>query len=163
MMSTNRTYEHRRLIITEEFIFFAHGSKDQLLDCIPLYDVMSVDDMDGLLDENAAEKAKFHSLISVASTVAAFQVRTLPSGRNCGRKYCMQASSDSECAELINFISRVATKARQRRLLITQSYFQRSQVLLKKIYFSYWFQNFSAFLIISVLVRVVSLACYILY
>ena len=77
-----RTYEKRRVIITDENLFFAHISKEQLIDYIPLSEVVSVDDLDGVTadDDQGTDKAQVQSLDSVASTLSAFQVRTLPTG-----------------------------------------------------------------------------------
>ena len=148
-----RTYEQRRLIITKRNIFLGHQTKEQLIDYIPLEDVIGVDDMDGITEEEDSDgqhKGKVASLDKAASTISAFQIRTDPLGYNCGRKYCMQAASDAHCAELLEFISDLAKKARHLKDLRTKTFFQRSQDRVKAVYSSVYFQTFSALLILMV-------------
>ena len=63
-------------------MFFAHASKDELIDLIPQAEIVSADDLDGVTEDDATstDKARVLSLDSGASTLSAFQIRTLPSG-----------------------------------------------------------------------------------
>ena len=108
--------------------------------------------MDGIVVDvsggDQKEEANIQSLQSVASTLSAFQIRTNPRGYNCGRKYCLQAKSDLECEELIQFLKRLSENAKVKsadKTLIT-----KCQERARDFHNSPGFQLFSALLIFAV-------------
>jgi hypothetical protein len=148
----NGGYETRRVIITIEHIIFSELDQEAIIDFIPLAEMHSVDDLDGVTTDtsNTGEStslANIASLETVASTLSAFQIRTLRTGYNCGRKYCLQAKSDFQCEELIRLIGSLAKAAKRRRE--KKTLYQRSREKTKKCYDSVWFQLLSAFLIFA--------------
>jgi hypothetical protein len=145
----NGGYVKQRVVISKDYVIFAEVGHQEVLDFIPNADILSVDDLDGIAGGSelteVQSQASIASLETVASTISAFQIRTLPLGHNCGRKYCMQADSDAECEELIKLLVKLAKSARQRQE--AKSVFQRSQDAMRAIFISSPFQTCSAVLI----------------
>ena len=142
------------MVITKDHIIFSEVNQEIITDFIPCVDILSVDDLDGVtMETNESQNlARIASLESVASTLSAFQIRTHRSGYNCGRKYCLQAKSDRQCAELIKLIRRQAAAATVQRWIATKTFFERSQHVVRKFYYSTGFQVASSGLIIATLV-----------
>jgi hypothetical protein len=142
----NGNYETRRVVITKEHTIFSEVDQEEIIDFIPLAEIHSVDDLDGVTaetpTEDSANLAGIASLETVASTESAFQIRTLRQGYNRGRKYCLQAKSDHQCEELIALISGLSKAAIRRREI--KSVYQRVQERVKEVYDSTPFQLISA-------------------
>jgi hypothetical protein len=145
----NGNYQKQRLVISEDYVIFAEVDQQEIIDFIPIADIVSVDDLDGITADSGAKEdqsqANIASLETVASTLSAFQIRTIPCGYNCGRKYCLQAGSDSQCEELIKLLDKLVSSAHQKRQ--AKSTFQRSQDAMRKLFNSSPFQMGSAALI----------------
>ncbi len=145
----NGSYEKRRVVITNDYIIFTEVDQQEIIDFIPIADIFSVDDLDGITSGSGVQEnqnqANIASLETVASTLSAFQIRTVHMGYNCGRKYCLQAESDPQCEELITLLDKLAVAARRRKE--SKTAFQRSREAVLAIYVSTPFQMCSALLI----------------
>ena len=153
----NGSYELRRVVITKEHVIFAEVNQESIIDFIPLVDIFSVDDLDGVTTETSVVEesqslAHIASLETVASTLSAFQIRTVRTGYNCGRKYCLQAKSDRQCDELIKLLNSLAAAVATQRLIATKTVLERSQDAVRKFFDSPGFQVASAGLILATLV-----------
>ena len=145
----NGSYQKRRVVITNDYIIFSEVNQQEIVDFIPIADIFSVDDLDGITAESGVQEnqsqANIASLETVASTLSAFQIRTVPLGYNCGRKYCLQANSDPQCEELIKLLDKLTIAARKRKEAKTA--LQRSQDAVRVVFESSPFQMSSAVLI----------------
>jgi hypothetical protein len=145
----NGCYEKRRVVLTKNHVIFSEIGQHDIVDFIPIADIFSVDDLDGITagsgEQENQSQANIASLETVASTLSAFQIRTIPTGYNCGRKYCLQADSDDQCEELIKLLDKLAVAARRRKEAKTA--IQRSQDSVRAVYNSTPFQMSSALLI----------------
>jgi hypothetical protein len=145
----NGSYQVRRVIITNESIIFADNEGEEIIDFIPMGDIIGVDDLDGFTSHSShrdsQSQANIASLESAASTISAFQIRTVPSGYNCGRKYCLQAESDAQCEEMIKLLTKLSLAAQLRQE--AKSPCQRSQDAMRRVFNSMPFQIYSATLI----------------
>ena len=153
----NGSYELRRVVVTDEHVIFAEVNQEFIIDFIPLVDILSVDDLDGVTTdtsvvEESQNLAYIASLETVASTLSAFQIRTVRTGYNCGRKYCLQAKSDRQCDELIKILKRQAAAVATQHLITTKTALERSQDTVRGFFDSPGFQIASAALILSALV-----------
>ena len=82
----------------------------------------------------------------------AFIITTVPEGHNCGRKYYLQAASPDMYAEATQHLGRNKKEARKRAEFNTR--FAKSQYWVRKIFNSRPFQNFAAFLITMVSLKI---------
>jgi hypothetical protein len=149
----NGSYETRRVVVTSHYLIFAEPEQEEIVDFIPFSDIYSVDDLDGVTEDSAKSDsqnlAHIASLETVASTLSAFQIRTLREGYNCGRKYCLQAKSDRQCDYLIKLLNDQAAAAHRR--LDKRSNMQRFRDYARDFYNSTPFQLTSAALITTTL------------
>jgi hypothetical protein len=153
----NGSYEMRRVVITNEYVIFAEVNQEDIIDFIPIADILSVDDLDGVTTETSVVEesqslAHIASLETVASTLSAFQIRTIRTGYNCGRKYCLQATSDGQCDELIKLLNSRAAAAATQRWIETKTVLERSQDSVRRFYDAPGFQIASASLIVATLI-----------
>ncbi len=77
-----------------------------------------------------------------------FQIETIPEGLNSGRSYHIQAQTKEECNAVATTLRHYAAKALQASKNANR--FERSQVVVLKVYNSFPFQTFSALLILTV-------------
>ena len=78
-----------------------------------------------------------------------FQIRTFVEGYNSGRAYYLKASSEQECADLINKLSSSASSAKKAKEAKTR--FEKSQERVRVVYRSNICQGFTAIMIVAVL------------
>ena len=152
----NGSYELRRVVITKAHVIFAEVNQESIIDFIPFVDIFSVDDLDGVTTETSVVEdsqslAHIASLETVASTLSAFQIRTIRTGYNCGRKYCLQAKSDRQCDELIKLLNSQAAAVATQRLIATKTVLERSQDAVRKFFDSSGLQVASGALILAAL------------
>ena len=123
--------------MTEDIISFAQEDGDTMIDCIPLKEVESIQDM-----------SKFKSSVDKAKFSNAFMITTSSEGSNEGRIYYLQAATEEECASLTSTLSEMAARAYKKAQ--TESRFRKIQFASKQIYISKHFQLSIAFLILAV-------------
>ena len=77
-------WKDRRLVSTKDFIFFARVGDEDVIDLIPLAEVVGIEDMDGIgpteeaeIDAEESTSPELPSLL-----LNAFQIRTLATGYN---------------------------------------------------------------------------------
>ena len=119
----------------------ASDESETLLDTIPLVDIESIRDM--IAGDNAElekeSKTVQNSLI----------ITTVPGGHNAGRTYYIQASSPELAATVSRLLIKTSKEAKNRAEFQTR--YAKSQYITRKIFNSHVVQNFSACLIILVL------------
>ncbi len=137
-----RAWQLRRFVYTRDMIAFSQIGHDQVLDKIPLHEIIAVE-----LVPRPVNDAAVTGLASLETAVdfsRSFQIRTIPDGYNSGRKYFLQVESDSVCSDLVSTLQDLVRMA----VLRSKSPGQRRQELIKKIYNSNVFQSCAAVLII---------------
>ncbi len=129
---------------TKDLIAFSHIDNDQVLDRIPLHEVVAV--------ERVPPPASSGGVTGLAALETALdfsrslQIRTIPNGFNSGRKYFLQAESETLCSNLIFTLQGFVGSA----IFRSRSPGQHRQELIRRIYNSNSFQSFAAVLIILV-------------
>ncbi len=78
----------------------------------------------------------------------AFQIRTLLDGYNSGRAYYIKASSEIECADLINKLATSVQAAKRAKDAKTR--FEKSQERVRVVYRSSLCQSITAIMIVAV-------------
>ena len=139
-----RKWRARRVAYTKEVIAFANVAENQLLDLIPLEDIIGIEEMPANPERDQIES-------TIASTVDftnAFQIRTRKDGYNAGRSYFLRGKSDLDLAGLIQGIVTVAKGAARKAR--ARSPWAIAQEHARALYNSSWFQGTAAFLIIAV-------------
>jgi hypothetical protein len=146
-----RTWNPRRLILTNEIIAFAKTNEDMLFDAIPLTDVIGIELMQGVGQKGKVKLQRSFSEITVENVIDfnnAFQIRTKQDGYNSGRKYIVQADSDATLSSLTivipNFSKAAVLRADARPM------WRRMQERVRALYSSSPFQGIASFLIMAV-------------
>ncbi len=78
-----------------------------------------------------------------------FQIRTLIDGYNSGRAYYLKASSEKECADIVEKLTKSARAAKKAKEAKTR--FEQSQERVRNLYRSNLCQGFTATMIVLVL------------
>jgi hypothetical protein len=98
--------------------------------------------------ENASSENTFEVAVDNSNAI---QIRTSKDGHNAGRKYCLQASSAEELADILSELRLLTHRAIKRAA--TRSKWSKLQERVRRVYNSGWFQGVAAFLIIAVRAR----------
>ena len=140
VLSTNRKWQPRRVLITKEIISFAFVGEEKELDYVPLCEVEFIKEMKDLaVDVNSISDA------DGTKESFSFQNETIKGGHNSGRPYYIQLRDRESLDQLMALIkknSKAALKRAQAR-----GTFQRMQYSVRQVYESHPFQIFVAFLI----------------
>ncbi len=136
-----RHWQPRRVVITREVIAFAYIGDSNMLDYIPLSEIISVENLQQ--ENQKASSAIFEKSVSVLN---ALQIQTTPEGHNSGRKYLFQTETETERDQLVQDLKRRVKSASQELI----STFKRRQINLKRIYNSNAVQSIAALLIFLV-------------
>jgi hypothetical protein len=139
-----RAWQLRRFVYTADSIAFAHIGHDEVLDRIPLHEVIAVER--AALPATQSAVTGLVALESAIDFSRSLQIRTIPDGYNSGRKYFLQAGDDSVCVNLVSTLQSLVRSA----VFRSKSPGQRRQELVRRIYNSNAFQSIAAVLIILV-------------
>ena len=112
-----------------------------MLDFIPLREIVGIENLEQ--DSQKSSKILFEKVVSVNN---ALQIQTIPDGYNSGRKYFLQAESETERNQLASKLKRLVKIASTE--LVPP--YERRKLLVKGIYNSNFVQGFAALLIILV-------------
>ena len=127
---------------TDDVIAVAKIAKDQLLDIIPLADIIGIEDV-----PHREETLEIESAMETAVDFTnAFQIRTKRDGYNAGRSYYFR--SDGDLGNLIEGI--VAASKAAARKANARTRWENVQDKARSLYNASWFQGVAAFLIIAV-------------
>jgi hypothetical protein len=126
---------------------FANVADDQLLDQIPLEEIIGIEEMEVSSEENMSQHIE-STIETTVNFTNAFQIRTKNEGYNGGRSYFLRAESEVDLAILIQGVA-VAAKGAARKAR-ARSTIQIAQDHARSLYNSSWFQGTAAFLIIAV-------------
>ena len=130
----------RRVVVTKDLIAFAFVGEDAQIDHIPFAEVSYVKEMTGApSDECDPEDRRFSH---------AMQIGTHENGYNSGRIYYLSTDSQETLNELIQFMSKHASKAHARAE--ARNLFRKLQIKVREKYNSRVFQSCMAFLIAAV-------------
>jgi hypothetical protein len=143
-----RTWRSQRVAITADVIAFAVVGEQTLLDAIPLAEVVGVESLDHKDLEEHQPKNSFERIIDFRLS---FQIRTLPDGKNAGRKYFLRGESDEQVTKLIRDLIHLAQTASDRAA--ARSRWAKAQRVVRNAYNSDPIQGAAAFLIIAVRLR----------
>ena len=124
-------------MVTDDIIGIAKEGDDVMIDCIPLKEVETVQEM-----------SKFKTSVDRAKFSNAFMITTIPDGSNDGRTYYLQVDSEEHCSELAARIAEMGRRAARRAQ--TKSRIHKVQYLARSIYSSEQFQIGCALLILMV-------------
>ena len=136
-----RTWQMRRVVVTNDVIAFAFVGDDTQIDHIPFAEILHVKAMPDLTIETAVdEHLKLYTF--------AMQIATRDDGFNSGRTYYLSTHSQHTLDELIQCLSHKAQAARAQAE--TRTAFQRLQLRVRRRYESPLFQGLMAVLIAAV-------------
>jgi hypothetical protein len=131
-------------VYTHEVIAFSNVNDTQLLDQIPLRDIVAIEKM----NVSSGAQQMESTIETTVDFTDAFQIRTKKDGYNAGRSYFFRSESGGDLASLIQGISSVAELAVQKATVRSNWVTAREQSRI--LYNSSWFQGVAAFLIIAV-------------
>jgi hypothetical protein len=137
-----RHWQSRRVVITREVIAFAYTGDSNMLDYIPLSEIIGIEN----LQQDRNQKSSSVLFEKAVSVVNALQIQTAPEGYNSGRKYFLQTETESERDQLVHDLKRRVKRASKELI----SSFKRRQMYVKRIYNSNVVQSFAALLIFLV-------------
>ncbi len=138
------------MVITREVIAFAYIGDSNMLDYIPLSEIIGIDNL-----QQVNLNSSLELLEKSVSILNALQIQTTPEGHNSGRKYLLQTDAETERDQLVQDIKRRVKNASKE--LISAS--KRRQMYVKRIYNSNAVQSIAALLIL--LVRAVSFIAFV--
>ncbi len=140
-----------------DFIYFALFDHDDIVDCIPLFEVLQIKQLrvDGGLDSTLQHSRGSisnphitNSQLSCDLLDRALRIDTNPEGYNSGRTYYLQLGSDEECARLAISLTTYAKDALKR--FEAKTGLERSQANVRILFNSTIFQCTASFFILAV-------------
>jgi hypothetical protein len=159
---TGRAWHGRRIIASRDVIVFSKiedTEEEHVIDAIPLFEIdyicsaqsgdQAVQDVFNPSQKRFENDKKADSQNETFKN--SFQIRTLMDGYNSGRAYYLKASSEEECAEIVEKLAKSARAAKKSREAKTR--FEQSQERVRTIYRSDLCQGFTATMIVAVLPR----------
>ncbi len=129
------------MVITKEVLAFAYSGDSNMLDYIPLSDIIGIANLQQDIQQSSS--ALFEKAVSVDNVL---QIQTTPEGYNSGRKYLLQTETEAERDKLVHDLKRRVKRASKEVI----SSFKRKQLYVKRIYNSNVVQSFAALLIFLV-------------
>lgn len=144
------------MVYTKKIIAFSNPNDDELLDVIPMSEVLIIRDMSVLgeiADEDSACNADDNeeldsSVESKGRTKNVLQIETSPEGYNSGRPYQIQTKSGQDFRVMFEDLSKLSAAARDEAE--KKSRFKKLQSRVGKVFNSDPVQRFLAFMIIGV-------------
>jgi hypothetical protein len=138
-----RHWQSRRVVLTREVMAFAYVGDNNMLDYVPLCEITGIENLDHDIDHRGASNVLFEKAVSVSH---ALQIQTVAEGHNSGRKYFLQADTDTQRNQLVAELKRLVRRASTELI----SSFKRKKMRVRKIYNSDYVQSFAALLILMV-------------
>ena len=133
-------------------IAFSNVNDDDVLDVIPMNEILFVRDM-SVLGEIADEESEFNADIENEDAnedgkTNLLQIETTPEGYNSGRPYQIQTKSGQDFRSLLDDLTKLSATAREEAE--KKSRFKKLQSKVGKVFNSNYMQQFLALLIIGV-------------
>jgi hypothetical protein len=130
-------------------IVFARVNESELVDAIPLSEVIAVELMRPMEQQKSEQQGSSkNSYESVTDFTHAFQIRTMKDGQNAGRKYVFQGNSEEQVVDIVKKLNLLVKKAIE--IAAARSMWEKFQIQVRVIYSSSSFQTITALLIIAV-------------
>ena len=135
--------------MAKDIIYFALLENDDIVDCIPLHEVLQIKQLgvDGGI-ESTLQRSKgsiSNSQLSCDLLDRALRIDTSPEGYNSGRTYYLQLGSDEECSRLSVNLAAYVKEAIKR--FEAKTGLERSQARARALFNSTLFQCTAAFFI----------------
>ena len=116
------SWDSRRIVYTKKLIAFSNPNDDEVLDFIPLSEIIAVRDM-SLIGEIADDASQFNAE-SVENEEASAEggaaaignvlmIETKPEGYNSGRPYEIQAKTGQDFRALLQDVTKLSNTARE--------------------------------------------------
>jgi hypothetical protein len=144
------------MVVGKDMIYFALLDADDVVDCIPLAEVLQVKKM-GLDVPSESHPVPLHKKNSSHPGVASdlntefhqtLRIDTKPDGYNSGRAYYLQISTEAEFSRLATSLTYYVKDAVKR--FEAKSGLERTQAKVRKMFRSPAFQFTAAFFILAV-------------
>ena len=144
-----RSWEARRVVYTKKIIALCNANDDDILDIIPLREIIVIRDMSNL-DAIADDASQFNdgSVENGETEANILQIETQADGYNSGRPYQIQAKTGQDFRALMEDLVKLSTLAREEAE--AKSRFKKLRDRVGRVYNSNASQRFFAFMIVAV-------------
>jgi hypothetical protein len=136
------------MVFTSQLLVFTRVGHDELVDIIPLKDILAVNGSE--TEELGTDPYKFFIDDQDAADdfQPALEIMTMEDGYNSGRAYKIRVVSEKDRRAIIEDLSRFS--AREREKAVAKSKFKKSQQKLAVLVNSNWVQRILAIFIVAV-------------
>jgi hypothetical protein len=136
-------WQSRRMVYTKRLIAFARNGKQDVIDIIPLDEIISLKDMAVKNDQVTGNDDEEEGISDVM-----VQLETRPDGYNSGRTYQIRSKSTKNVADILHDLCTLSKSAKERAA--AKSKFRTMQGKVANIFNSDFVQRVLAFLIFAV-------------